>query len=267
MLLTKNKLLRVCWGFCETFSLLSLKLCFKNPPRARAFPGKVFREYMSQVGHDRWHSKGIDELFPRMTDSRIVIEHLQGGGVHNPVAELAYLALITRNVCPRRIFEIGTFRGRTALNFALNSAPDCIVHTLDLPPDSREASKRATNADDAAIIEASRTGVDYQGKDAAGKIQQLFGDSITFDFSPYFGQMGVVFVDGAHHYAAVESDTRNALKMVQPGGWIIWHDFANYGDYNDVTRAVLDLLPGQEIIQIDNTQLAVYRKPEPTSPS
>jgi hypothetical protein len=72
--------------------------------------------------------------------------------------------------------------------------------------------------------------------------------------------MDIVFVDGAHHYAAVVSDTRNALKITRPGGWVIWHDFANYGDYNDVTRAVLSLLRGEEVVQIDSTQLAVHQK-------
>jgi hypothetical protein len=59
----------------------------------------------------------------------------------------------------------------------------------------------------------------------------------------------------------VISDTKNALAMLRPGGYVVWHDFANYGDYNDMTRGVLDLLPGREVIQIENTQLAVYRKP------
>lgn len=57
------------------------------------------------------------------------------------------------------------------------------------------------------------------------------------------------------------SDTRNALRMVRPGGFIIWHDFANYGDYNDVTRAALELLPRNQVVQIDNSELAVYRRP------
>ena len=43
MLLIKNKPLRMAWGFCETFSLLSLRLWLKNAPRARAFAGKAFQ--------------------------------------------------------------------------------------------------------------------------------------------------------------------------------------------------------------------------------
>ena len=49
--------------------------------------------------------------------------------------------------------------------------------------------------------------------------------------------------------------------MLADGGAIVWHDFATYGEYNDVTRAVLDLLAPDEVVQIDNSLLAIYRKP------
>jgi hypothetical protein len=70
--------------------------------------------------------------------------------------------------------------------------------------------------------------------------------------------MDLVFVDGCHHYEAVMSDTTNALEILKPGGLLIWHDFANSGDYHDVTRAILDVLPAEEIFQIEDTQLAFY---------
>jgi hypothetical protein len=49
--------------------------------------------------------------------------------------------------------------------------------------------------------------------------------------------------------------------MLRPGGVVLWHDFALYGDYNDVTRAVVSLVPSDELFQIANSQLAYYRKP------
>jgi predicted O-methyltransferase YrrM len=261
MLLIANKPLRVAFALIETANLLALKLWMKNPGAARIFPGRVFRTYMSLVKQDRWLSQTIDELLPDLKDGTIVLEHMEGGGIFTPIDELAYMALITKYIAPKRIFEIGTFRGRTALNFARNSPPDCIVYTLDLPPDGRVDARLATNAADERIISKSETGIDYRGKPDAEKIRQLFGDSTKFDFTPYIESMDLVLVDGAHHYDAVVSDTRNALRMVRPGGWILWHDFANYGDYNDVTRAVLERLPGDQVIQIDQTQLAAYRRP------
>ena len=33
------------------------------------------------------------------------------------------------------------------------------------------------------------------------------------------------------------------MRMCRPGGVIVWHDWANFGEYHDVMRAVLDLAP------------------------
>lgn len=261
MWLTKNRTLRQLFGVAETGNLLFLKLLVKNRKAARVYPGLVFREYMRMVKNDRWRSRTIFEVCEGLPLSRITLEHLPGTGSNPAIAELAYMAIICRAIAPKKVFEIGTFRGRTALNFALNSPDDCTVYTMDLPPDERAAVLSGMNAADACIVGKSQTGADYQGKDVAHKIQQLFGNSMEFDFGPYYGQIDLAFIDGGHHYEAVASDTRNALKMVRPGGFILWHDFANYGDYNDVTRAVLELLPPHEVVQLDNTELAVYRKP------
>jgi len=259
MLLIRNKPLRLLGGALETFSFLSLKLFLRNRAQWSRFSGKVFREYMSLVEQERWRSAPLEAILPGVCGQRIVLEHLAGEGINAPIDELAYLALITAAMQPRAIFEIGTFRGRTALNFALNSPPACRIYTLDLPPAIRDEFKQKTNVADAQLIELGLTGIDYQGKPGSEKITQLLGNSLTFDFSPYHGRMDLVFVDGAHHHEAALSDTRQAIKMLAPGGLIVWHDFANYGDYNDVTRAILEVLPAQEIIQIANSQLAVYR--------
>jgi predicted O-methyltransferase YrrM len=119
----------------------------------------------------------------------------------------------------------------------------------------------SAEASDAEIIRRSRTGADYAGKDVVHKIHQLVGDSLTFDFSPYFNKVDLVFVDGGHRYEVVSSDTANALRMVRPGGVVVWHDFANYGTYSDITRAILGELPADQVIQIENSQLALYQKP------
>jgi predicted O-methyltransferase YrrM len=245
-------------GMAETGNLLFLKLLLKNPKKARYFPGEVFRAYMSLAREDRWACRSIFELVPECAGRRVVLEHLPGDGVLTPLEQLACLALITASLRPKAIFEIGTFRGRTALNFALNSPKECTVYTLDLPLEKRRAATGAKFSADEQLMEASAPGIEYEDKDVAFKIEQLFGDSLDFDFSPYHQSVDIVYVDGSHHYDAVCSDTRNALKMVRPGGCVIWDEFANYGEYNDVTRAVLDVLGAEKIVHVENTQLAVH---------
>lgn len=257
MLLVKSKVLRQVAGLLETLCFLSIKLLLKNPGALRLFPGVMFRNYMSLARSGQWSSRSIDELVPLKGGMRVTLEVLAGEGIATPCDELVYLALLTRHLDPKHIFEIGTFRGRTALNFALNCSPGAMVHTLDLPLDGAVGPAHAA---DRNIVQRRVTGADYRDKDGAERIEQLYGDSTRFDFAPYHARMDMVFVDGAHHYDAVKSDTEQALKMVRPGGYIVWHDFANYGDYNDVTRAVLDLLPAGEVIQIGSSQLALYVK-------
>ena len=263
MLLTRHKRLRQIAGLLETTSFLTLKLYLKGSPRRRWFPGIVFRDYMYLVQHDRWRSQEIFELFPELEGrrARVVVEHLPGEGVDARVEVLAYLAMAAVAIAPKVIFEFGTFRGRTALNFALNSPPECRVLTLDVPKEKRSEVIERSNYADGHIIRQSETGIDYAGCDVASKIEQLYGDSTRFDFRSLYGQVDLVFVDGGHDYEVVRSDTRNALAMLRPGGVVIWDEFANYGDYHDVTRAVLDEVPAGEVVQIENTQLAAYRKP------
>jgi len=258
MLITRSKVLRQFIGFCETVNLLQIKLFLKQPSRARSFPGHVYRKYMMLAKWDRWRSATIDELVPPSERIQVQLYHLEGAGLYAPLLELACLALLTRYSKARAIFEIGTFYGRTALNFAVNSAEDAVVYTLDLPDAEREEMISQANRDDARLIRQCRTGVEFRDSPYAGKIKQLYGNSLKFDFSPYYGKMDLVFIDGCHHYKAVMSDTANALKILKPGGLLIWHDFANFGDYHDVTRAILDVLPGNEVYQIEDTQLAIH---------
>jgi predicted O-methyltransferase YrrM len=258
MLLTHNKTIRKIAGIVETFNILFLKLLIKKRSKARVFPGKMFRGYMSLIGEDKWKSRDIFDIIGQ-DGLKVTIEHLKGEGIDTSVDELVFLAMITKSRNPKNIFEIGTFRGRTALNFALNSPDDCMVNTLDLPQEEDQADHNYKKADK-KIIAQSITGADYRGKKVESKIKQLYGNSLNFDFSEYYRKMDIVFIDGAHHYDAVISDTENALKMVKTKGIIIWHDFANYGDYNDVTRAVMNILPKDEVIQIQDSQLAIYIK-------
>lgn len=197
---TRHKRLRQVAGLLETSSFLTLKLYLKRAPRRRWFPGIVFREYMHLVEHDLWRSQEIFELFPELEArrARVVLEHLPGRGVEARVEALAYLAMATVAIAPKVIFEFGTFRGRTALNFALNSPPECRVFTLDVPKEERSEVIGRSNYADGQIIRHSESDIDYAGSDVASKIEQLYGDSTRFDFRSFHGQVDLVFVDGGH---------------------------------------------------------------------
>ena len=260
MLLSNRKWLRQLVAVLETGNLLMLRLLLRNRQCVSMYPGRIFREYMSLVQHDQWSCKSIFDVIAPHQETKVTIQHIRNSVIETPLEQLACLAIVARAFEPHTIFEIGTFTGRTALNFAINSPKDCRVYTMDLPGEERSEARRSTSRADSEIISNSETGRDYVDTEFEDKIEQIYADSQAFDFSPFESKVDLVYIDGAHHWEAVCSDTRAALRMLRPGGHILWDEFGMYGDYNDVTRAVRDCVGLENVTQIENTQLAIYQK-------
>ena len=137
------------------------------------------------------------------------------------------------------IFEIGTFDGRTTLNLAANSPLTSKVYTLDLPRNAAISAAHPLHPDEIAFASSHESGARFKGADVERKIIRLCGDSATFDFSPYYGTIDFVFVDGSHVYDYVINDSLQALRLLRGGrGLILWHDFSRW---DGVTRALNDL--------------------------
>jgi predicted O-methyltransferase YrrM len=180
-------------------------------------------------------------------------------GEDNDSLETLYLALICRVAQPRAVFEIGTYEGRTANVIALHTAPECRILTLDLPPEGTSRTQLPVGASDKPWLDKEGTRVGKRlgtlpGPADNDRIQALFGDSATFDFSSYRGQIDLVFVDGAHSYEYVISDVGNALTMLAPRGFILMHDLLTHAG---VTLAAMTLRRRHEIIHVAQTSYAV----------
>jgi len=146
-------------------------------------------------------------------------------------SDLVSLCLITRLVRPKRIFEIGTYRGYTALQFAAN-APDAEIFTLDLPQGSNTVLPITVMDETLGPVQKGET---LEGRKDTARIHRLLGDSATFDFSPYARNIDLFFIDGAHTYEYVKNDTLKALECCHPGSVIAWHDYGRMG-VNGVRR-------------------------------
>lgn len=191
-----------------------------------------------------------------------VFEHRKANG-NVRLSELAILNSLAQAVADgSNIFEIGTFDGRTSLNLAFSSPPHCQVYTLDLKPEMDTAFDLAEG--ERHMVEKTKSGARIDAyrssaRETASRIHQLYGDSASFDFSPYYGSCSLVFIDASHAYEYVLSDSRAALRMLKPGGVILWHD---YGIWSGVTDALEHLasgeMPGIQCIQ--GTSLAYWRK-------
>jgi predicted O-methyltransferase YrrM len=153
--------------------------------------------------------------------------------------ELLILAQLVRQRGPRTLFEIGTFDGRTTLNLAANCPPEGRVYTLDLPRAEAAATGLGLDSGDRRFIEKDVSGARYRHTDCAARITQLYGDSATFDFSPYSNGVDFVFIDGAHSHDYVRNDSRHALQLLRHGrGLILWHDYLMW---EGVTSALNEL--------------------------
>jgi hypothetical protein len=181
------------------------------------------------------------------------------------VLERNVLGAIVRRDRPARIFEIGTFRGITALSMAANCSWESVLWTLDLPPElsAAEVNERFYSSNpksgfqSLARANAGRNvGVALAGFKGPCRVEQLFGDAATFDFGPY-SPVDLFFVDGCHEYDAAKRDRLAAWRALRPGGRIVWHDYK----WKSVERAIRDALPGVRITWVEGTSIAFAAKP------
>jgi hypothetical protein len=174
------------------------------------------------------------------------------------LAEQGVLNALCRTMGPERIMEIGTFDGRTTLNLALNS--NAQVFTLDLPMD-QEPRLQVTGVN-RRYIDKPLSGARFLSPPnnrlpCVERITRLQGDSATFDFSPWYGNVDFVFVDGAHDYDYVVNDARVARKLLRPeGGVIVFHDYGNWEGVNDALHALRDEMAPGSLVHIKDTSLA-----------
>ena len=184
----------------------------------------------------------INDLLPRQGPLQLDLSPWHQDTLAGDALDAAVFAmLISSRSDLARAFELGTGFGRSTSLIALH-APASEVFTFSLPNNPE-------------------TGRIFHHQPWAGRITQLEGDSLDFDFSPWFGTADLVFVDGCHELPHVELDTLNALRLVKPGGMVLWHDVE--ADCPDVIRTTQRHAPGARWIA--HTRYAVDLAPSPSS--
>ncbi len=174
--------------------------------------------------------------------------------------EVIIVCMLVREFQPKRIFEIGTFMGKTTYHLAANSGDDARIFTLDLPETEFSQALAEIPYDQELLREGNRQEVGYYYKKSPfrDKVTQLFADSATFDENPYADSMDMVFVDADHSYASVLSDTKKAFRMIAKGASgnvILWHDLR---PHSAVERAMVELCDRSKTFHIKDTALGIY---------
>lgn len=167
--------------------------------------------------------------------------------------EQIYLGFAVQAIGAKRIFEIGTFDGETTRYLAEAAGSEAHVWTIDLPPEA------FTEAGLQGWFTAEDVGRAYRGTPEAERITQLRGDSTSYDYRSYWNTMDVVFVDAAHDFSHGLADSRTALRLVRPGGCVLWHDYSP--QWGRLVLAVNEATRGRGLCRIAGTSLALLRIP------
>jgi hypothetical protein len=190
-----------------------------------------------------------------------------GDGAHGSTSDTEAWVLAVLSKRASRMFEFGTCTGRTSYLWATNSAPEARITTLTLAPDQVDQYESAPEDRAAARKRALRastfTEFLYTGTEVEHKVEQLFGDSKALDPSPWKDGCDLIFVDGSHAYSYVKGDSEKALRMLAPGGLLVWHD---YDPLSANTRGVFDhlneLRERLPLRHLQGTSLVAYRAPK-----
>lgn len=169
------------------------------------------------------------------------------------ISDLSFLMAMARQYENCSYLEMGTWRGETLANMA-QVAKQCTGITLG--PDDMRAFGMAEE-----IVACQG----YYLKDQPN-INMIFGNTQTYDFTHLHGQFDLVFIDADHSKESIESDTKNALKLLRDDqSVIVWHDYGWNTDqvrYNTLS-GILDGMPKElhpYLYHVGSTKCAVYTK-------
>jgi hypothetical protein len=171
--------------------------------------------------------------------------------------ELAVVIGICKKEVSTKVFEFGSFRGRTTVNLMYN-CNGLLSTTLDLPIELEDDKTLAYSLvkDDLKLLADKDRGYFFQKYSQFGeRTKRLFGDSAVFDFSPYNNEYDLVFIDASHRYENVVQDTNNAIKLLKDKkGIILWHDYEE--NRPGVVKALHEFNELFKIYHIKRTKLA-----------
>ena len=183
----------------------------------------------------------LADLFDDFDTQPVVFHQFPRGSWSAPLADVASLLKVVVCSQPKRLMEVGSFRGFTALYLAQHIAPDAKIITVDRYPDHGEA---------------------YRDTPYASKIERRVGETGEEMFQQDLpGSYDFIFLDADHSYESVKHDTELLLPLLAPNGFFVWHDYANWGYFdgkNGVPEYLGELSAKLPIAHIIGSDVAIY---------
>jgi precorrin-6B methylase 2 len=174
--------------------------------------------------------------------------------------KLALVSGIAKLHGSKRLLEIGTASGFMARHLALNCGRDSRIWTIDLPEESVDATEFALERVDRDVARKVYRGLPPAGWYSASSPQReqivhVLCDSAKFNFSNVELPLDFAYIDGAHSYDYVLSDSINVLQRVRPGGVVVWDDYRHF--FPVLIRALGEVSHVVPVIQLQGTGQAV----------
>jgi predicted O-methyltransferase YrrM len=250
------KRLSLYWGLAKAAPKHALEFVIR---RAIPFgiPFKDLEAYrITTWRHGRLPRIHLTQIFPGIEQTEVTLLNLYQRkiGLSVDAAEIMVLCSIEKFLGARKVLEIGTYDGNTALNLAANLADGGRVTTIDLPPDFDKKFLYDVPNSHWNVTDRQRIGIQFRQTPYEKSIRQVLGDSAGVDWQALNPPFDLIFIDGCHSREYVNKDTENALKHLRPGGVVVWHD---YGDINDVSRVVDETARRITVNVVRGTRLAV----------
>lgn len=228
---------------------------FRDGRFQAAYVERALTDYFQDSPRHLLNPQSLEAIFPGIEPPLSPVPanmYTQEDWAELPPKEYSVLRTIVRYCHPKTVLEIGTYKGRTTRLLAEEAAEGAAVYTLDMPPE-RVAEGGCFWPGDGRLV--GQQILSYRGP---ARIVQLFGDSRSFDFSPYCRGIDLLFIDGDHGYNTVLSDSLQALEMISSGGTIIWDDY-HPAHGPGVMRALAELSEKRPLAWIRGTRFAIYR--------
>ena len=191
----------------------------RGPGAAKKYLSEMYRCSKTDAGSHLPVVK-LEDIAPVATEFKVSRPPDWGGSM--TITEISSICHIVAARHPRKVLEIGSFRGLTTHNIAMNT-PEAEIHTLDLPPNFDPAKTEFEN-NDANIIKG-RGSYYYEGREEAARIHQHYGDTATFNYKEIGGGVDFCLIDAAHSYEYVRNDTARSLRLMTDDGLMLWHDY------------------------------------------
>jgi predicted O-methyltransferase YrrM len=180
-------------------------------------------------------------LFDGFDQLPVTLTALPSGPWSSPLADVVTLVKIALSIKPRRVLEVGSYRGYTTKLLAEHTPPEAVVVAFDQDP---------------------RHGAAYRDSPIARKIERRVGTVTPGAFAnDSRASYDLIFLDANHLYEEVKADTQVLLPLLTPNGVFVWHDYGNWGRFsrkNGVPEFLHEMAQSIPVAAVGGTLLAVH---------